>query len=326
MLLQEKESGVSLTELIRILKAFRLRTFQNKWFGPLGIEKEQAYQVEKKIAQYLLERKNIISLFQDSLPNIHHIINKYIEGNQLASSARNILIESNLRLVVSIARRYSQIYGFRMLDLIQEGNLGLMHAIQKFDYRLGNKLSTYATWWIRQAISRGIKDRSRLIRIPVHRIESLVKFNRVYGQLTQDLQREPSVEEIAQTMDVTIDYARMLIEVVREPISLDSPAGNEEELATVGQFVVNENSPDPVSIYSHEELSEKIRTALSTLTQREENIIRLRFGIGNHHERTLSEIGNNLGVTRERIRQIEVQALNKLRKKGLLNGFVGAAK
>ena len=261
--------------------------------------------VNDNVRMYLKEIGKISLL---SLEEEQELSKRVAEGDE---KAKNILAESNLRLVVSIAKRYVG-RGLLFLDLIQEGNIGLMKAVEKFDYGKGYKFSTYATWWIRQAITRALADQARTIRVPVHMVETINKLSRVQRQLTQELNREPTDEEIAKKLDIPVEKVREVYKISQDPVSLETPIGEEED-SHLGDFLPDERTMGPEEFTTQEMLKEELDGVLLTLTDREEKVLRLRFGLDDGQCRTLEEVGQIFGVTRERIRQIEAKALRKLR-------------
>ncbi|MBQ9608322.1 MAG: RNA polymerase sigma factor RpoD [Lachnospiraceae bacterium] len=261
--------------------------------------------IEDPVRMYLKEIGKVPLLSADEEIEL---AKKMEEGDE---EAKKKLAEANLRLVVSIAKRYVG-RGMLFLDLIQEGNLGLIKAVEKFDYRKGYKFSTYATWWIRQAITRAIADQARTIRIPVHMVETINKLIRVSRQLLQDLGREPLPEEIAEEMDIPVERVREILKISQEPVSLETPIGEEED-SHLGDFIQDENVPVPAEAAAFTLLKEQLVDVLGTLTEREQKVLRLRFGLDDGRARTLEEVGKEFNVTRERIRQIEAKALRKLR-------------
>ena len=265
----------------------------------------EGVSIEDPVRMYLKEIGKVPLL---SAEEEIELAKKMEQGDE---NAKKRLAEANLRLVVSIAKRYVG-RGMLFLDLIQEGNLGLIKAVEKFDYRKGYKFSTYATWWIRQAITRAIADQARTIRIPVHMVETINKLIRVSRQLLQELGREPTPEEIAEEMDMPVDRVREILKISQEPVSLETPIGEEED-SHLGDFIQDDNVPVPADAAAFTLLKEQLVEVLSTLTDREQKVLRLRFGLDDGRARTLEEVGKEFNVTRERIRQIEAKALRKLR-------------
>lgn len=261
--------------------------------------------IDDPVRMYLKEMGKISLLTADQEVEI---ATRIANGDE---SAREKLAEANLRLVVSIAKRYVG-RGMLFLDLIQEGNLGLIKAVEKFDYTKGYKFSTYATWWIRQAITRAIADQARTIRIPVHMVETINKLSRVKRQLLQELGRDPQPDEIAAEMGVSPEKVREIMKIAQDPVSLETPIGEEED-SHLGDFIPDDDVPAPAEAATATLLKEQLMDVLNTLTPREEKVLRLRFGIDDGHQRTLEEVGKEFNVTRERIRQIEAKALRKLR-------------
>ena len=308
-----REAEVDVRDLRRLIRKVR-RTPEkggNEVVEETGITAEQWADFDSRVRRELRKIRKVEEEFAVDREEMRVLAREVKRGTAMAEQAKCELVEANLRLVVSIAKKYTN-RGLQFLDLIQEGNIGLMKAVEKFEYRRGYKFSTYATWWIRQAITRAIADQARTIRIPVHMIETINKLVRTQRHLLQEMGREPTPEEIAEKMEIPVEKVRRIQKIAKEPISLETPIGEEED-SHLGDFIEDKNIASPADNVVTQGLSEATRKVLATLTPREERVLRMRFGIGEDSDHTLEEVGQDFEVTRERIRQIEAKALRKLR-------------
>ena len=307
----ERRSGLSLKELRHTLRDIRSSPAKQIALAKkLGIRPDEIEAMSRVIAEAQKQIKKVEEEAKLSEGVLRETVHEIQHGERMAEKAKAELIKANLRLVVSIGKKYTN-RGLQFLDVIQEGNIGLMKAVDKFDYKRGFKFSTYATWWIRQAITRSIADQARTIRIPVHMIETLNKLIRTSRYLVQKLGREPTPDEIAERMELPLDKVRKALRIAKEPISLETPVGEEED-SHLGDFIEDKSAISPADAVISIDLAEQTRKVLSTLTPREEKVLRMRFGIGEKSDHTLEEVGQDFEVTRERIRQIEAKGLRKL--------------